>query len=101
HDTGRIASSFHAGSRFSRFSVAFPAPANSMFDVSDIIGSDTVSGYDAVQLANYWRALRVYDFTQLPYDRTGLDHLTPAFADLLNVGWWVAPSTQPAPKGAQ
>jgi hypothetical protein len=99
--TGRIATYLHTGTRFKRFSVAFPAPADSMFDVSDITGSETVSGYDAVQLADYWRALRIYDFKLLPYDRTGLDHLSPAFADLLNVGWWVAPSYMAGPTGAR
>jgi hypothetical protein len=72
-----------------------------MFNLSEITGSDTASGYDAVQLADYWRAIRIYDFKLLPYDRTGLDHLSPAFADLLNIGWWVAPSYMAGPAGAR
>jgi hypothetical protein len=99
--TGRIALYFHTGTRWKPFSSAFPAPASSMFDVSDIAGTDTVSGYDAVQLNDYWQALRIYDFKLLPYDRTALDHLTPSFADLLNVGWWIAPSDLPGPAGAR
>lgn len=98
---GRIALYFHTGTRWKPFSSAFPAPASSMFDISDIAGTDTVSGYDAVQLNDYWQAVRKYDQKLLPYDRTALDHLTPSFADLLNVGWWIAPSDLPGPAGAK
>lgn len=98
--TGRIAVYYHAGTRFSRLSAAFPAPASTTFDLADVTGSASVSGYDAVQLARYWRAVRLYDHALLPYDRTALTHLTPAFADLLDVRWWVAPPGVAAPPGA-
>jgi len=99
-NTGRIAVYYHSGTRFSALSGAFPAPASTTFDLADVTGSDSVSGYDAVQLARYWRTLRLYDHALLPYDRTALTHLTPAFADLLNVGWWVAPPGVAPPPGA-
>ena len=58
--TGRIAVYFHTGTRFSAFSGAFPAPASSMFNLSDITGSDSCR-VRRRPARRYWRALRLYD----------------------------------------